>query len=147
MTLLLDAAATEAAGHAIGKRLRVGDVIALSGPLAAGKTCLARGILLALGYAGDVPSPTFGIVVPYGPPDVRLPVWHVDLYRLDDGEDVDELGLDDARTDGALVIEWPERLGARLWPDALQIELTVDGEARRLTAIVPSSWEARWPFQ
>jgi tRNA threonylcarbamoyladenosine biosynthesis protein TsaE len=147
VTLLPDAAATEAAGYAIGERLRVGDVVALSGPLGAGKTCLARGILTALGHKGDVPSPTFGIVVPYGPPDVRLPLWHVDLYRLENPEEIEELGLDDALTDGALVIEWPERLGNRLWPNALKIELSVEGDARRLTANLPSSWEARWPFQ
>jgi tRNA threonylcarbamoyladenosine biosynthesis protein TsaE len=147
VTLLLDAAATEAAGHAIGQQLRVGDVIALSGPLGAGKTCLARGILSALGHVGDVPSPTFGIVIPYAPPDVRLPLSHVDLYRLDDVTETEELGLDDALADGALVIEWAERMGNRLWSNALQIELSVEGEARRLTAKVPSSWEARWPFQ
>jgi tRNA threonylcarbamoyladenosine biosynthesis protein TsaE len=147
VTLLLDQAATEAAGYAIGERLRVGDVIALSGPLGAGKTCLARGMLNALGHNGDVPSPTFGIVIPYVSPDVGLPLWHVDLYRLENPEEIEELGLDDALTDGALVIEWPERLGARLWPDALQIELSVEGDTRRLTANLPSSWKARWPFQ
>lgn len=146
MTLLLDAAATEAAGYAIGKRLQVGDVIALSGPLGAGKTCLARGIVTALGYQGDVPSPTFGIVVPYAPPDVRLRLWHVDLYRLENPDEIEELGLDDALSDGVLVIEWPERLGARRWPNALRVELSVEGDTRRLTVDLPSSWEARWPF-
>lgn len=145
--LLADAAATEAAGQAIGDVLKAGDIIALSGPLGAGKTGLARGILRALGYAGDAPSPTFGIIIPYGPPDVRLPLWHVDLYRLDQSQELDELGLDDALADGALVIEWPDRLGARLWSDALRIELSVEGNARRLTANMPSSWEARWPFR
>ena len=146
MTLLVGEAATEAAGHAIGERLRIGDVLALSGPMGAGKTCFARGVLGALGHRGDVPSPTFGIVIAYDPPDVRLPLWHIDLYRLESSDDIDELGLDDARRDSALVIEWPERLGARLWPNALRIALRVDGDARRLTANVPSSWKARWPF-
>lgn len=146
MILLADAGATEAAGYALGERLQLGDVIALSGPLGAGKTCLARGILNALCHNGDVPSPTFGIVIPYSPPDVRLPLWHVDLYRLENPEEIEELGLDDALTDGALVIEWAERLGNRLWPTALSIELSVEGDARRLTANLPSSWEARWPF-
>jgi tRNA threonylcarbamoyladenosine biosynthesis protein TsaE len=147
VTLLIDAAATEAAGHAIGQHLRVGDVVALSGPLGAGKTCLARGILSALGHSGDVPSPTFGIVIPYGPPDVRLPVSHVDLYRLDDVAEMEELGLDNALAEGALVIEWPERLGNRLWPNALRVDLSIEGDARRLTANMPSSWETRWPFR
>ncbi len=144
---LADAMATEAAGARLGAVLRVGDVIALSGPLGAGKTCFTRGLIGALGFAGEVPSPTFGIVIPYAPPDVRVPIWHVDLYRLDDPDEMDELGLDDARADAALVIEWPERLGARLWADALSIELSVEGDGRRLTATVPPSWEARWPFR
>ena len=144
---LADAMATEAVGARLGEVMRVGDVIALSGPLGAGKTCFTRGIVGALGFGGDVPSPTFGIVIPYGLPDVRIPVWHVDLYRLDDPGEVDELGLDDARRDSALVIEWPERLGRRLWPDALKIDLSIEAGGRRLTATVPPSWEARWPFR
>ncbi len=136
-----------AAGALIGAQLVVGDVVAMSGPLGAGKTCFTRGLIGALGYAGDVPSPTFGIVVPYAVPEVRIPVWHVDLYRIDNPDDIEELGLDDAHSDAALVIEWPERMGNALWPGALQIELSVENSGRRLTANVPSSWEARWPFQ
>jgi tRNA threonylcarbamoyladenosine biosynthesis protein TsaE len=119
----------------------------MSGPLGAGKTCVARGLLHALGFAGDVPSPTFGIVIPYAVPDVRLSVWHVDLYRITNLDEIEELGLDDALSDAALVIEWPERLGEKLWLDALRIELSVDGNGRRLTATIPPSWEARWPFR
>jgi tRNA threonylcarbamoyladenosine biosynthesis protein TsaE len=142
-----DEAATEAAGALLGTVVKPGDVVALSGALGAGKTCFARGLIGALGFAGDVPSPTFGIVIPYTTPDVRVPVWHVDLYRVDDPREVEELGLDDARRDAALVIEWPERLGSLLWPDALLLDLAVDNSGRRLTAIIPSSWEARWPFR
>ena len=144
---LADEAATEAVGAVLAEVLQVGDVIALSGPLGAGKTCFTRGLIGALGFVGDVPSPTFGIVIPYAVPDVRLPLWHVDLYRIDDPAHVAELGLDDARHDAALVVEWPERMGDALWPDALRIDLRVDGNGRRLTATVPPSWEARWPFR
>jgi tRNA threonylcarbamoyladenosine biosynthesis protein TsaE len=144
---LADPEATEAAGRALGDVMRAGDVVALSGPLGAGKTSFARGVIAALGFAGDVPSPTFGIVIPYSPPDVRMAVWHVDLYRMENVEELEELGLDDARSDAALVIEWPERMGARLWDDALRIDLAADGSGRRLTATVPPSWEARWPFR
>jgi tRNA threonylcarbamoyladenosine biosynthesis protein TsaE len=147
VTLLADEAATVAAGYAIGERLQIGDIIALSGPLGAGKTCIARGLLKALGHAGEVPSPTFGIVIPYGAAEVRVPIYHVDLYRVENIDEIEELGLDDALIDGALVIEWPERLGSRLWPTALRIDLSVDGHARRLTANMPSSWKTRWPFQ
>jgi tRNA threonylcarbamoyladenosine biosynthesis protein TsaE len=145
-TLLCDAAATEAVGHALALLVRAGDVIALFGDLGAGKTTLSRGLLAGLGLVGEAPSPTFAIVQPYAPPEVALPVAHVDLYRIDDADDIVELGLDEFRADGVLLVEWPERMGDRIWPDALRIRLTatVDG-ARRLTAEVPPSWEARWP--
>ena len=144
---LADEAATEAAGAALAYVMKAGDVIALSGAFGVGKTCFARGLIGALGFAGDVPSPTFGIVIPYAVPDVRMPVWHVDLYRIDDPDDVAELGLDDARYDAALVVEWPEKMSDALWPDALRIAMSIDGTGRRLTATVPPSWEARWPFR
>lgn len=144
---LADAKATEKAGASLGAVITAGDVVALSGLLGAGKTCFTRGLIGALGYAGDVPSPTFGIVVPYALPDVRVPIWHIDLYRMEDPQNIDELGLDDGRHDVALVIEWPERLGRALWSDALQINLGIEGDGRRLTATVPPSWEARCPFR
>lgn len=138
-------AATEAAGAALAPHVRVGDVVALSGDLGAGKTSLVRGLLHALGLKGDVPSPSFGLVIPYDD-DVSLPVWHVDLYRLDAPEELDELALDEARDDHLLLIEWPERMGGRLWNDALHLYLEPDGDGRRLTATVPPSWEGRCPF-
>ena len=143
---LADAAATDAAGRALAPLLQPGDVIALSGDLGAGKTSLARGLLAALGLTEEAPSPSYAIVIPYDPPQVRLPVWHVDLYRLDDPEEAMELGLDDALLDGVLLIEWPERLGW-LWPDALRLHINVPEDGpRRLTATVPPSWKDRWPF-
>lgn len=144
---LADETATEDAGRALAAVVTPGDVIALSGPLGAGKTAFSRGFIEALGFAGEVPSPSFGLVIPYDPPEVRMPVWHVDLYRLDDAGDIEELGLDDAREDTVLVIEWAERMGDGLWNDALRIDLAVDGTGRRLTAQVPPSWKGRWPFR
>jgi tRNA threonylcarbamoyladenosine biosynthesis protein TsaE len=144
--VLADEAATLAAGARLGGVVHTGDAILLSGPLGAGKTAFARGLIGALGFAGDVPSPSYALVIPYAPPDVRLPVAHVDLYRLEDGAVLDELGLDDARADGLVIVEWPERLGHRRWDDALWLELAIKGGGRRLTARVPPSWEARWPF-
>lgn len=133
-------------GAVLAPLLRQGDVIALRGGLGAGKTTLARGILSALGLEEEAPSPSFAIVQPYEPPDVSLPVAHVDLYRLDDADDAGELGLDEYLADGAVLIEWPERLGTRLWPDALMLDIAVapDG-TRRLTATVPTAWKDRWP--
>ncbi|RHW17258.1 tRNA (adenosine(37)-N6)-threonylcarbamoyltransferase complex ATPase subunit type 1 TsaE [Sphingomonas gilva] len=143
--ILRDEAGTRALGARLAAHVGVGDVIALSGPLGAGKTSLARGLLGALGLAGEAPSPSFAIVQPYDPPEVRLPVLHVDLYRIEHPDEVDELGLADARRDSALLIEWPERMGARLWPDALVLTLQPQPSgARRLTARVPAGWKARW---
>jgi tRNA threonylcarbamoyladenosine biosynthesis protein TsaE len=142
--LLATAENTESLGRALAVELRPGDVVALFGDLGAGKTTLTRGLLQGLGFQGDVASPTFPIVQTYE--DLRPPLWHVDLYRIEDPEETMELGLDEARTDAALVIEWPERLGAFLWQDALQLHLAVEpGGERSLTARVPPAWESRWP--
>ena len=142
---LADEAATEAFGAALAERLRPGDVIALFGTLGAGKTTLARGVLRGLGHKGDVASPTFPIVQIYEPPEVRLPLWHVDLYRIEDPAELEEIGLDDAPDGAVLLIEWPERLPS-LWPESLRLTLDIlaDG-ARALTASVPPAWGARWP--
>jgi len=136
--------ATEALGGALGQMLRLGDVVALFGDLGAGKTTLTRGLLSGLGFEGEVASPTFPIVQVYD--DVRVPLWHVDLYRIEDPLEIEELALDEARNDYALVIEWPERLGRALWSDSLRLHLVVaEGGARSLTAHVPPAWERRWP--
>lgn len=144
---MLDALATEAFGARLASLLGIGDVVTLQGDLGAGKTSLARGLLAALGLVGEAPSPSFAIVQPYAPPEVRIPVLHVDLYRIDDPAEIEELGLDEARADSVLVVEWPARAGANYWPDALALSLEVlpDG-ARRLTAQVPEGWSARWPI-
>lgn len=141
---LPDATATEAVGASLAALVRPGDVIALSGELSAGKTSLARGLLAALGLAGEAPSPSFAIVQPYAPPEVRLPVGHVDLYRIDDPDEIEELGLDEAAADSVLLIEWPERAAGR-WPEALRLTLTAEGDGRRLTWQVPAAWRGRWP--
>lgn len=138
-----------AATHALGARLAAlagpGDVITLAGPLGAGKTSVARGLLGALGLASEAPSPSFAIVQPYAPPEVRIPVLHVDLYRIDDADELEELGLDEALADSLLIVEWPERAG-NAWPEALALTLEIlpDG-GRGLTAEVPAAWKARWP--
>ena len=142
--------ADEAAAHALGAKLAAvvgpGDVIALSGPLGAGKTSIARGVLAALGLAGEAPSPSFAIIQPYDPPEVRLSVLHVDLYRIEEPDEARELGLDEA-DDALLLVEWPERLGDAHWQDALWLTLAFDeAGGRRLTARVPDAWESRWPL-
>lgn len=141
--ILGDEAATRRLGAELAALARPGDVIGLSGPLGVGKTALARAFLAELGHQGDVPSPSFAIVQPYEALDP--PVWHVDLYRIENAGELDELGLDGA-ADAVLLIEWPERAGAVFWPQALRLSLDfAEDGARRLTAKVPPAWEQRWP--
>ena len=133
----------------LGRRLadlaRIGDVIALEGGLGAGKTTLARGMLEGLGLQEEAPSPSFAIVQPYDVPEVRLPVAHVDLYRLDSPAEAEELALDDYLMDSLLIVEWPDRLGEEAWPDALRLHIDIEPDgARRLTARVPAAWTERW---
>ena len=134
---------TAAAGAALSRVARAGDVITLSGPLGIGKTAFARGFISALGHEGEVPSPSFAIVQPYE--DLEPPVWHVDLYRIELPSEIDELGLD-AAAEAVLLVEWPDRAGPERWPEALALsfELAQDG-SRILTAQSPPSWEGRWP--
>ena len=127
---LPDAAATARLGAALAAILRPGDAVFLSGPLGAGKTELARGLIRALaGAEEEVPSPTFTLVQLYDTPALALS--HLDLYRLEDPSEADELGLDEALAVGAAVIEWPERLGPGAWPaDRLSIVIRVEGTGR-----------------
>ncbi len=143
--ILADESATEEIGRRLARALRAGDVVTLSGPLGVGKTALARSVIAALGHSGDVPSPTFAIVQPYD--DLTPPLWHVDLYRIEDPGELEELGLDSA-PDAALLVEWPERAGPSAWPEALRLRLEfAEHGAQLLTAVVPPSWQQRWPRQ
>ena len=142
---LADESDTLKLGKALARALQSGDVITLSGPLSAGKTTLVRGLLAALGHKGEVPSPSFAIVQPYE--HLSPLVWHVDLYRIEQLSDLEELGLDDIRGEGVLIVEWPEHAGRNVWPDALALSLeALDDGSRSLTAQVPSAWEGRWPL-
>ncbi|WP_296337516.1 tRNA (adenosine(37)-N6)-threonylcarbamoyltransferase complex ATPase subunit type 1 TsaE [Reyranella sp.] len=130
---LPDEAATERLGAALAERLRPRDVVALVGGLGAGKTTLARAILRAA--SGEpaliVPSPTFTLVEVYDTP--RGAFWHFDLYRMEEPEQVFELGWEEARTDGIALVEWAERLGPLLPHERLTVTLSIEGEGRRAT--------------
>jgi tRNA threonylcarbamoyladenosine biosynthesis protein TsaE len=130
--LLPDAAHTVALGAAIGAYFKVGDLICLGGPLGAGKTTLARGVIAAwTGREEDVPSPTFSLVQTYE--GERGQLWHCDLYRLDGPGETLELGLDDAWTQAATLIEWPDRLGPFLPGRRLDVILAPLSGGRSVT--------------
>ena len=143
---LKDEMATLKFGRKLAAALKPGDVVTLSGPLSAGKTTLVRGLLAALGHEGEVPSPSFAIVQPYE--NFSPPVWHVDLYRIENPTDLEELGLEEMGGEGVLIVEWPEHAGRDAWPRALALSLTVEEDGvRALTAEVPTAWEGRWPLR
>lgn len=143
---LPDLEAMERLGAAIAGRLRAGDVLALEGGLGAGKTTLSRAIIAALGYADEVPSPTFTIIETYDAPPLRLPVVHADFYRLEDPSEAAELGLDDYREDAVLIAEWPDHAGGFAQePACLSILLETAGSGRIAIARGGADWLGRMP--
>lgn len=140
---LPDLAAVRNFGARVAARLRVGDVIALSGPLGSGKTTLARAIIAASGHDREVPSPTFTILEVY--PDCTPPLVHADFYRLRDPREAGELGLEDYREGAALIAEWPDRAGGFAGePGCLAIALEAVGERRRAIVEPGAAWLGRW---
>jgi len=138
--------------------LAVGDIVALDGALGAGKTALCRAIIQALGYTGDVPSPTFNLVQLYDPPpeNPHAPtIWHMDLYRLGSPEEAFEIGIEEAFDTAASLIEWPSKLGPYLPAGFLTLRLEIcpavdqninDDQniaARKLTLIGDIAWKNR----
>ncbi len=119
---------TEAAGEELGRRLRPGDLVLLKGELGAGKTTFVRGMARGAGSAALVASPTFQLVRIY---PGRLQLAHVDLYRLEKGDEVRHLSLDELLDAGAVVVEWGERLAGAA--GALITIEHVGGDRRRLT--------------
>lgn len=138
---LKDESATAALGARLAALLRAGDVVRLSGELGAGKSTLARGAIAALAGVKNAPSPTFTFVETYETPNFLL--WHFDLYRLGQPGDVWELGLEEALEDGAVLIEWPERLEGMLGDEGLLLRLEIAGEGRTARFYPDASWKDR----
>lgn len=125
-------AETTAAGEALGRQLKPGEVVLLYGDLGAGKTAFVRGLATGIGAnAEDVSSPTFTIVQEYAGSNATT-LYHVDLYRLDAAE-IDDLGLEDlVAGDGIVAIEWAERWRARPGGEGvIEVELADAGDDRR----------------
>jgi tRNA threonylcarbamoyladenosine biosynthesis protein TsaE len=124
---------TAAVGRELARSLAAGDVVLLHGDLGAGKTALVRGLAEGLGVpADDVSSPTFTLVQEYR--GGRLPLFHVDLYRLNDPREIDDLGLDEIAEDGVLAIEWAER-HPRPPRNAVRVRIEHVGETERRIVI------------
>ena len=120
---------------ALARQLRDGDVVLLIGDLAAGKTTFTKAVAAALGYTGDVTSPTFNIMQEYAAP--KLLVHHVDLYRLDDPMQLEDIGFYEAvdvGTPGAALIEWADLFPEEMPDDVLAVHIRVEGDKRRITA-------------
>jgi tRNA threonylcarbamoyladenosine biosynthesis protein TsaE len=125
---------TAGVGETIGGTLATGDVLLLYGDLGAGKTALVRGLARGLGASSDdVSSPTFTIMQEYR--GGRVPLYHVDLYRLNDPREIEDLGLDEIAADGVLAIEWAEKIdGAGRYGRATRVRITHgEGDARTIT--------------
>lgn len=139
---LVDEAATAALAGRVAPLLRAGDTILLEGDIGAGKTAFARALIRArLGREEDVPSPTFTLVQTYDDPEAEI--WHCDLYRLTNPDEILELGLDAAFEDGICLIEWPDRLGTAAPTGALRLSLLQEGDGRIAQFEGPDTWIAR----
>jgi tRNA threonylcarbamoyladenosine biosynthesis protein TsaE len=138
-------AATADLGRRLGEAARPGDVITLGGSLGAGKTTLTQAIGQGLGVAPScyITSPTFSLLHEY---PGRLPLYHLDLYRLGGEEELVELGVEECLYgEGLTVIEWPDRLGGLLPAERLHIELRLDSETARTATVTAfgASWNER----
>ncbi len=122
---------TQALGRQLAAGLEPGDVIAMIGELGSGKTCIIQGICQGLDVVDDVTSPTFTLINEY---QGRLPVYHFDLYRLDDSESVLDIGFDEyVDGDGVCLIEWADKFPEILPEDRTEIRLNVlDADRREL---------------
>ena len=120
---------TIALGARLGAVLEAGDVLVLTGDLGAGKTQLTKGLAAGMGITDDVTSPTFNILMVYE--GKRMPLYHFDLYRLDDPDQLEDIGFYDAlEGDGPCAIEWGEQFADEIGPERLDVYLTrLDGQA------------------
>jgi tRNA threonylcarbamoyladenosine biosynthesis protein TsaE len=118
-------------GQTLAAKLSLGDWVAIDGPLGAGKTVLCSAIIKALGFGGEVTSPSYAIVHHYEPPELSIAVAHADLYRLEDMSELDELGLADERASRITLVEWAARAGATYTTPSHRIDIAVQPDGTR----------------
>jgi tRNA threonylcarbamoyladenosine biosynthesis protein TsaE len=140
-----DAKETEALGEAIGALLGVGDLVVLTGGLGAGKTTFTKGLARGLGVAGRVTSPTFTIVQEY---EGRVPVAHVDVYRLERIQELHDFGFEELLDSRVTVVEWGEAIELVLPRDRIDVRIAMDeasgDDARTVeVAATGTSWQVR----
>ena len=120
-------------GEKIGRLLKKGDIIAMQGTLAAGKTTITKGIAKALGITDTITSPTFCLISEY---QGTMPLYHMDVYRLDGTEDFINLGTDDMLYgDGVSIIEWSEKIMDELPSNTIVLKITPQNDGKRLIEI------------
>ncbi|MCI6810210.1 MAG: tRNA (adenosine(37)-N6)-threonylcarbamoyltransferase complex ATPase subunit type 1 TsaE [Spirochaetia bacterium] len=128
---------TIALGQKIGSKLKKGDIIAMQGTLAAGKTTITKGIAQALGITDTITSPTFCLISEYYG---KMPLYHMDVYRLEGGEDFINLGTDDMLYgDGVSIIEWSEKIMDELPKTTIILKITPQDDGSRLIEI--DNWQ------
>lgn len=136
---LAGAPETERLGRVVGSAMRAGDVALLDGSIGAGKTTFVRAAISDLiGHSEEIPSPTFTLVQTY---EAEEQIWHADLYRLSDMDEIAELGLEEAFADSIVFVEWPDRLGSLRPMRHLAISISPDGNGRRVDiSLVGGGW-------
>jgi tRNA threonylcarbamoyladenosine biosynthesis protein TsaE len=142
---------TTGLGRLLAERLVPGAVVALTGELGSGKTVLVQGVALGLGFDGYVSSPSFVIVNEY---EGRLPIYHIDLYRMDGPELLDGLGYRELFwSEGVALVEWADRAGGLLPPERIDVRITIRNRSERLfvvsargraNALILESLETEW---
>lgn len=131
---------TIALGEILGAMLKPGDVLAMRGTLAAGKTTITKGIAKALGVTDNITSPTFCIISEYE--GAKMPLYHMDVYRLDNAEDFINLGVDDLiYGNGVSIIEWSEKIQSELPKKTITVQITPNEDNTRTIELI------NWPYQ
>lgn len=124
-------------GRRLAELAKKGDIFALFGTLGIGKSVLSRAFIQSFMGEVEVPSPTFTLLQTYETP--KFEVYHFDLYRLKDAEEIFELGMEEAMYNGVCLIEWPEKMGGYLPKQAIRIELTPENDGRLITFTAESA--------